>query len=240
MLFLPAGTPITVKQNNHKALRNIELIVAGDEVGGYDHKLKKFAWGVVKGTKKSIKRGLVALFAAGTLIAQPTLEHPVWTENHHDYVAAQDLKVGDTFLDGKGATLRLDSLVVKPDTTLTVYNFEVENLHNYYVGTQEVLVHNECITLRDLAGKLAPPLSPEAATTLIRDFENSFVRSGISRVERTNFYEQILDNLNKNKLDVTDVSVLLTEFNSGSISREVKQYLAKNISERLVGCLENY
>ncbi|MDZ7896469.1 MAG: polymorphic toxin-type HINT domain-containing protein [Arcicella sp.] len=153
MLFLPAGTPITVKQNNHKALRNIELIVAGDEVGGYDHMLKKFAWGVVKGTKKSIKRGLVALFAGGLLIAQPTLEHPVWTENHHDYVAAQDLKVGDTFLDGKGAILRLDSLVVKPDTTLTVYNFEVENLHNYYVGTQEVLVHNDCATISRLITK---------------------------------------------------------------------------------------
>ena len=114
-------------------------------VGGYDHTLKKFAWGVVKATKKSIKRGLVSLFAAGTLIAQPTLEHPVWTENHHDYVPAQDLKVGDTLLDGKGATLRLDSLAIKVDTTLTVYNFEVNNLHNYYVGTQEVLVHNDCI-----------------------------------------------------------------------------------------------
>ncbi|MES2517819.1 MAG: polymorphic toxin-type HINT domain-containing protein [Bacteroidota bacterium] len=62
----------------------------------------------------------------------------MWTENHHDYVPAQNLKVGDTFLDGKGATLRLDSLVIKPYTTLTVYNFEVNNLHNYYVGTQEL------------------------------------------------------------------------------------------------------
>jgi hypothetical protein len=52
--------------------------VPGDVVVGYDHTLKKFAWGVVKATKKSIKRGLVSLFAAGTLIAQPTLEPPVW------------------------------------------------------------------------------------------------------------------------------------------------------------------
>jgi hypothetical protein len=52
--------------NRKKALKNIENIVAGDVVGGYDHTLKKFAWGVVKATKKSIKRGLVSLFAAGT------------------------------------------------------------------------------------------------------------------------------------------------------------------------------
>ena len=102
MFCFPARTPIIAKQNNQEVFKNIENIVAGDVVGGYDHTLKKFAWGVVKATKKSIKRGLVCLFAAGTLIAQPTLEHPVWTENHHDYVAAQDLKVGDVFLDGKG------------------------------------------------------------------------------------------------------------------------------------------
>jgi hypothetical protein len=146
-------------------------------------------------------------------------------------VAAQDLKVGDTFLDGKGATLRLDSLVIKPDTTLTVYNFEVENLHNYYVGTQEVLVHNDCVTLENLARKLNPPLSPDDATTLIKDFENSFVRSGITKIERTDFYTRILADLNSSKLTTADVTSLLTDFNSSSISREVKQYLAKNISK---------
>ena len=31
------------------------------------------------------------------------------------------------------------------DTAATVYNFEVEKTHNYYVGTEGVLVHNECI-----------------------------------------------------------------------------------------------
>lgn len=150
MFCFPAGTPITVKQNNQKAFKNI---VAGDVVGGYDHTLKKVTWGVVKAPKKSIKRGLVSLFAAGTLIAQPTLEHPVWTENHHDYVLSQDLRVGDTFRNANGSTLRLNSLAIKPDTTLTVYNFEVNDIHNYYVGTQEVLVHNSCATLEALEGK---------------------------------------------------------------------------------------
>ena len=226
MLYFSAETPITVKQNNHEALKNIELIVGGYEVGGYDHTLKKFAWGVVKGTNKSIKKGLVAMYAAGMLIARPTLEHPVWTENHHDYVAAQNLKVGDTFLDGNGATLRLDSLVVKPDTTLTVYNFEVENLHNYYVGTQEVLVHNTCATLENLAGKLSPPLSAVAATTLIKDLENSLRKANISSTERTKFYEQVFNDLNTNKLTSSDVNRLLTEFSSSSLDPKIKKFLA--------------
>ena len=195
-------------------------------VGGYDHTLKKFAWGVVKATKKSIKRGLVSLFVAGTLIAQPTLEHPVWTENHHDYVAAQDLKVGDTFRDANGSTLRLDSLAIKPDTTLTVYNFEVNDLHNYYVGKQEVLVHNTCATLENLAGKLAPPLSADAATTLIKDLENSLRKANISPAERTKFYEQVFNDLNTNKLTSSDINRLLAEFSSSSLDPKIKKFLA--------------
>lgn len=200
--------------------------MAGDEVGGYDHTLKKFAWGVVKGTKKSIKKGLVAMYAAGTLIAQPTLEHSVWTENHRDYVAAQNLKVGDTFLDGKGATLRLDSLVVKPDTTLTVYNFEVENLHNYYVGTQEVLVHNECVTLELLEGKLGT-----GAREQITAFENALKKSKISPADRTKFYNRILADLNSNKLTEVDAKRLMTEFSSTSLDPKIKTFLANFIDK---------
>jgi Pretoxin HINT domain len=193
--------------------------VAGDVVGGYDHTLKKFAWGVVKATKKSIKRGLVSLFAAGTLIAQPTLEHPVWTENHQDYVAAQDLKVGDTFRDANGSTLRLDSLAIKPDTTLTVYNFEVNDLHNYYVGTQEVLVHNDCATLELLEGK-------GVSKKRITDLENSFINSGISIADRTKFYQKILADLNSNKLTNADVNRLMAEFADPNFDPKIKKFLA--------------
>ena len=33
------------------------------------------------------------------------------------------------------------------DSTATVYNFEVEKTHTYYVGTEGVLVHNDCASL---------------------------------------------------------------------------------------------
>jgi hypothetical protein len=134
-------------------------------------------------------------------------------------VAAQDLKVGDTFLDGKGATLRLDSLVIKPDTTLTVYNFEVENLH-YYVGTQEVLVHNSCATLEALEGK-------GVSNKRIVAFENAFVNSGISIADRTKFYQKILDDLNSNKLNTADVNRLMAEFASTNFDPKIKKFLAE-------------
>jgi hypothetical protein len=163
----------------------------------------------VKATKKSIKRGLVSLFAGGLLIAQPTLEHPVWTENHHDYVTAQELKVGDTFHDANGSTLCLDSLAIKPDTTLTVYNFEVN------VGT----LHNDCATLELLEGKGVSKKS-------ITDLENSFINSGISIAERTKFYEQVFNDLNTNKLTSSDVNHLLAEFSSSSLDPKIKKILA--------------
>lgn len=47
-----------------------------------------------------------------------------------------------TLYDGK--TLVIDSLVSK-DTIVTVYNFEVEDFHNYFVGKRKVLVHNDCL-----------------------------------------------------------------------------------------------
>ena len=166
--------------------------MAGDVVGGYDHTLKKYAWGVVKATKKSIKRGLVSLFAAGTLIAQPTLEHPVWTENHNDYVAAQDLKIGDIFLDGKGVGLRLDSLVIKLDTTLTVYNFGVNDLHNYYVGTQEVLVHNTCAKLKLLRDNLATlGLSEANITKFVEALKEVSDKGDLTDGQRQFLHEQL-------------------------------------------------
>lgn len=30
------------------------------------------------------------------------------------------------------------------DKPVTVYNFEVDNLHNYFVGSESILVHNKC------------------------------------------------------------------------------------------------
>jgi hypothetical protein len=71
---------------------------------------------------------------------------------HGYYVEAKDLKVGDVFTDANGELSTLVTTYRKdfPDG-ITVYNFEVENNHNYFVianleayenGTSAVLVHN--------------------------------------------------------------------------------------------------
>jgi hypothetical protein len=95
---------------------------------------------------------LVNLYHAGKLIAQPTPEHPFWVEEQKQYVKAVELKKGDqlTVLDPgffaglkhfARSHLEIDSVVIR-DTTVAVYNFEVEGLSNYFVGNHAVLVHN--------------------------------------------------------------------------------------------------
>ena len=68
-----------------------------------------------------------------------TLNHRFWTEA--GWKSAGTLEAGDklTLADGNTATV---TNVAYEDTHATVYNFEVEDFHTYYVGTESVLVHN--------------------------------------------------------------------------------------------------
>jgi hypothetical protein len=78
------------------------------------------------------------------------------TENGF-YVEAKNLRVGDTFIGPSGElTTFIDSQRVDYPDGITVYNFTVEDDHNYFVianyeafqhGAQPVLVHNANETL---------------------------------------------------------------------------------------------
>ena len=110
-----------------------------------------------------------------------TFEHPFWT--HRGWVGARYLRPADGVMRRSGAW---SHVVVVRDVSerLTVYNFEVQGFHTYFVGTQGALVHNQCVnlaaheaagghlldrhvgkTLQDLADRLvAQPYIPRAST----------------------------------------------------------------------------
>jgi hypothetical protein len=74
-----------------------------------------------------------------TLTVTPT--HPFWTGSA--WVAAGDLHIDDpvTLLSGERVAVRaLQPLAQR----ISVYNFEVEVHHTYFVGSGGVLVHNRC------------------------------------------------------------------------------------------------
>ncbi len=58
---------------------------------------------------------------------------------------AGELIVGDELLDVNGNVLLVENFDVElTDEPTTVYNFQVENFHTYYVGMNRNWVHNEC------------------------------------------------------------------------------------------------
>ena len=71
-----------------------------------------------------------------------TVDHPFYV-NNRGFVNAGELKVGDELLDLSGNVLLLESFEIElTDEPTTVYNFQVEDFHTYYVGENGVWVHN--------------------------------------------------------------------------------------------------
>ncbi len=70
-----------------------------------------------------------------------TGNHPIWSDDRHDYVAAMDLRVGERLKNLSGDTVYVQQKLPRPGPT-PVYNLEVQDEHVYYVGASEVLAHN--------------------------------------------------------------------------------------------------
>ena len=70
--------------------------------------------------------------------------HPFYVPKK-GWTSAVDLRAGDILVMLNGEYVVVEQvqheLLESPETT---YNFEVEDYHTYYVGEDQVLVHNEC------------------------------------------------------------------------------------------------
>ncbi len=79
---------------------------------------------------------------------ETTDEHPFWSQSEFRWRPAGDLQPGDRVIDPHGEQSLLIATHREPHPEgVTVYNFEVEGFHSYFVaakgpGGQPVLVHN--------------------------------------------------------------------------------------------------
>jgi hypothetical protein len=76
----------------------------------------------------------------GTSRLESTPEHPFWVPSQ-GWQAARQIEVGDEVLTRSGKRLLVTHIESKHGR-FAVYNFEVEDLHTYFVGSHELLVHN--------------------------------------------------------------------------------------------------
>lgn len=76
--------------------------------------------------------------------------------------------------------------VAAVDTTVSVYNFEVAEHHNYYVGEEGVLVHNDCVFVK-LGLRNLPQQTP--AHPIFDVFTNVFGTTPQATLNRMQFLE---------------------------------------------------
>lgn len=140
-----AGTPVLLADGSSKP---IEDIAVGDQVTAYN-----------PDTGQTETRDVVRTYVHHDVPSYDvtldigervttTSEHPFWVEGRGWTPAAQ-LRAGDPLRQPDGSTVAVQS-VHATGQTATVYNFEVDGLHDYYVqaGNTWILVHNAC----DVAG----------------------------------------------------------------------------------------
>ena len=81
------------------------------------------------------------IYAGGEEITA-TYEHPFYVIGK-DWVAAEDLVVGDKMMDMNGNEVVITNIVyTKLDAPVQVYNFEVAGTHNYLITETGILAHN--------------------------------------------------------------------------------------------------
>lgn len=132
-----AGTKVYTKDG----LRPIETIQAGELVEAINEKTGEKSYKKVQQTFiRTADRIFKLIYDQGTII-ETTATHPFWIAGR-GWVEAQNLEVGFRSIMVDGNAIAIKEIIVRKKAE-TVYNFAVEDEHNYFVSEAGVLVHNE-------------------------------------------------------------------------------------------------
>jgi RHS repeat-associated protein len=140
-LSFPAGTEIWTENG----FKPIEGIVIGDLVYSRNEETGENELKPVTETFDRISRDMVVMelkTPTGEMATvRATPEHPFMTLDG-GWIHAGSLKAGDFVFDIDGAAPVTVESISFEIVSEKVYNFEVAELHNYFVGDEGVLVHN--------------------------------------------------------------------------------------------------
>ncbi len=122
--------------------RTIEQIKAGDLVMSRNEATGQVsAQRVAQTFEKQAAATLVLRLKNGEQI-ETTKEHPFYVESQ-GFTPAGEMGIGTSIVTRAGPNAVLASSRVR-ERAATVYNFEVENTHTYFVGSSNLWVHNAC------------------------------------------------------------------------------------------------
>ncbi|TGK34827.1 hypothetical protein EHO66_00050, partial [Leptospira kmetyi] len=165
-----AGTLIHTKSGTKK----IEEIAIGDQVLSWNEETGRQEYNKVTATFVRDTNEIYTLVFVDGKQVETTWNHPFRrllpeyssattpTKLNSEWVEAKDLKAGDLTFTKEGKLLQIGFIHVD-EREETVYNFTVENDHDYYVGEVGILVHN--VDCGPLTGNT---LSPQVIGALLK------------------------------------------------------------------------
>ena len=130
-----AGTGIGTRLGR----KSIEQIQVGDSVWAYNERTHSTALRPVTHLFRHERDTVYVLHPATGEALRTTSDHPFYVRGQ--WVRVRRLRVGDSLVTQAGQRLRLLRLEAKLEH-VTVYNFTVDELHTYFVGSSAILVHN--------------------------------------------------------------------------------------------------
>ena len=141
-LCFPGGTLVRTKHG----LVPIEKLRIGEEVLSRNLQTKKLEYRKVIGLAQPHPDKLLELHLAGSAHSlNATSDHQFFAKTASGgagvWAPATKLRAGDLVLNVKGTWTKVTA-ISNVDNTQTVYNFEVEDDHDYFVGQTGLLVHN--------------------------------------------------------------------------------------------------
>ena len=135
-----AGTKVL----SENGLINIEDIKNGMKVYSYNEETKQVELNEVKNTFINyVDYDMYKIYIKNEVI-ESTNKHPYYIKDR-GWIEARDLQIGDTLITAENKEIEIKNIeIVKHvgNKLKEVYNIEVNNNHNYFVGENKVLVHN--------------------------------------------------------------------------------------------------
>ena len=135
-----AGTLVSTN-NGYKKIEDIKI---GDIVLSYNEQTQENEYSEVLQTFiHDITGNIYTLYIENEKIEATGIHRFLIIKNNvGNWIPASELKPNDLVLFADGTLHKIQRIDVK-EKSLIVYNFEVSNNHNYYIGINKILVHNK-------------------------------------------------------------------------------------------------
>ena len=124
--------------------KNIEDIKIGDIVLSYNEQTKRNEYSEVLQTMiHVVNEEIYNLYIEDEVLSVTGIhKFLIKRNNYYDWIPASELQINDQVFFADGTWHFVNEIKINLQFT-TVYNFEVANNHNYYVGKNQILAHNK-------------------------------------------------------------------------------------------------